>query len=569
MLSATAAKLMGRYRVERLIGEGPAAIVYQAFDDEQSRALAVKALRAAVLRSPSDFEAYLRTTLEIAKLHLDATARLFDHFEHDGRYYVVSGWVDGQKIAGAPFDTQGASEKLVLLVRLLDAVAALHARGCAHGNLKPSNIFFQSAGTICLTDAGMRLPFGARAFFDKANTAAHTYRYCAPEQRNNARPEIQGDVFAVGALAFEWLTGSPYLTLENADVTAFSDLRFVEHTLPARVPGAIADVIARALAHDPALRFRDAGEMRQALVAAQSAPQMFSISRGAVQGESTAAPSAPAATKQHAGLRFFAVGLCALALLLFAGVLLARSFSANSAMPAPTIEAAPVVPTTPPVAVAPAPPTLAPATPTSVPPTEMPTTRPPATATFQALGDLKPFRTGGACQYGLRDDGLYRVRSRADQVICGAVLPVTVSNARIQARIKMLSGDGIGSGNTILIFGYKSPQDFFGVTFTRVGRLYGIAHWKNSEPESIVFYNWAPALQHPDSEGATEDDVLLQINGTELFVYVNGTPINTFSLEGFGYRGGQVGVGVYTTDPNAQTVGAESLVGDVVIQPLP
>lgn len=199
---------------------------------------------------------------------------------------------------------------------------------------------------------------------------------------------------------------------------------------------------------------------------------------------------------------------------------------------------------------------------TPVPPTSTPSPFP-----TQALSELKPFINEAQCKYGAEEDGLYHIRAGVGGLICGAVFPGSYSNMDLDARIRMIEGKGFGGGNLIIIFGYKSPEEYFGILLTRVGRMYGVARWQGDSPISIINYNPISERRQPDSKGITEDRIGIVVQNQTLTTYLNNVEVETVDLKDYGYTGGQVGFGVFSSDASV-TTGTGSAVGDIVLTPL-
>lgn len=200
-----------RYRIERPLGEGGMGLVYEAVDLELDRRVAIKLIR----HERDDDEArarFLREARAAAALSHPNACQLYEVSEHNGEPFLVLELLDGE-----PLSARLARERILLtdlpdiLLPLMDVVAAFHGQGLVHRDLKPSNIFLTSRG-VKLLDFGL----ARRADRDNALTATlltspgavtGTMRYMAPEQITGDPIDGRADVFALGVLLYEMLTG--------------------------------------------------------------------------------------------------------------------------------------------------------------------------------------------------------------------------------------------------------------------------------------------------------------------------------------------------------------------------
>jgi len=570
---ATNTILKKQFRIERFVGQGPSGFVYQGFNQTEERAVAIKTLRAALVRTPRAFAELLQPARIANEFAGAPLTEIYACFESEGRFVVVSEWIAGTTLKNQDsFRNLALAATLDLLTQCLDALAQLHGRGLVHANLKPSNILIGSDQVVKFSDLGLSV-----------RHAEHldALKYVAPEQLAGEPIDARADVYAMGVVARELLVPSLEQDISESAARA---------ALTSLLPEPIAEVILRAVAQDPQLRYRDAVEFQKSFsqarhtVASSIRPAPDARADLARTRTSAAAPRSalPLRTSQPILLVTF-FGLLAIAAVigLSSFGLFANPFSLNPLAQNATLPQVSVVPPLnhPPPLTANVALTLATTTPTPIPTQAEILATPPSTAAAVTplpiptenildLGKLSPAVEDSRCAFGL-EEGAYVVRSRADRVICGAVFPETFSNVRIHARFKMTQGDGIGSGNTILTFGHRSPKNFFGISFTRVGRLYGVAQWKDNVPKAIVFYNWEETLGRPDEKGVTTNQVTLEIKDKQLTLWANGSLINVFSLQDFDYQGGQVGISVYTSDSLSATRGGASALERIVIEPLP
>jgi CheY-like chemotaxis protein/tRNA A-37 threonylcarbamoyl transferase component Bud32 len=269
--------LDGRYRVEALVGTGGMGKVYRAHQLALERPVAIKLLHPELLRSPERMERFRREALVAARLRHPNIVTVYD-FETtpDGHVYLVM-----EYLPGAPLDARiearavGAPSEVVgILKPVCSAVDALHRAGIVHRDIKPSNIMMPPEGggddVIKVVDFGIARLTEVDGGTDL--TGQHvvgTAEYIAPELIDGkAKADARSDVYALGATAYEVITGRPPFVGEtNAGV-----LR--QHLVqdPPRagdvvkgLPPEVDRALAKALAKDPAERFQTAGELAAAL----------------------------------------------------------------------------------------------------------------------------------------------------------------------------------------------------------------------------------------------------------------------------------------------------------------
>lgn len=259
----------GHYRVLRTIGSGGMGVVYAAQDDRLGRTVAVKSLRSDSTQS-SARERFWVEARAAARVNHPGICQIHDIGEEGGRPYLVMELLDGEplstRLARGPVPV---SETVDLVAQILDALGALHAEGIVHRDLKPSNVFLTARGGKLL-DFGLARSAVPLLETDLALTAAGvlvgTPRYMAPEQWTGEEISPATDIFAVGALFFEMLTGRP--AFDGASIFEVHEA-VMRGTPPALAGGPEAigldQIIRRALERRSRDRFTGAAEMASAL----------------------------------------------------------------------------------------------------------------------------------------------------------------------------------------------------------------------------------------------------------------------------------------------------------------
>jgi serine/threonine-protein kinase len=251
--------LSGRYRVQRLLGRGGMSAVWLAHDLELPRDVAVKILHARRLESADAVERFEREARTLAGLAHPGIVTVIDRGEHDGRPFIVFEHVSGQDLR-ARITARGRlkpAEALAICAQVADALAYAHRQGVIHRDVKPHNVLLTEDGVAKLTDFGI-----ARILEEPSLTATGrvwgTGEYIAPEQAAGQPLDERADVYALGVMLYQCVTGkTPY--------SGASFVELAEQHLRAPVPSASAvqpdlpdrldAILQRALAKDPDDRY--------------------------------------------------------------------------------------------------------------------------------------------------------------------------------------------------------------------------------------------------------------------------------------------------------------------------
>jgi serine/threonine-protein kinase len=268
--------LEGRYEIDREVGRGGMATVYRGRDVKHDRVVAVKVLHAE-LGEALGGERFLREVRITARLTHPHILPLLDSGEADGLLYYVMPFVDGETLRDR-LRREGAlpvDEAMVLVREVADALGHAHAAGIVHRDIKPENILLQG-GHALVADFGI-----ARAVHDTApgltatGLAVGTPLYMSPEQAHGgAGVDGRSDIYSLATVAWELLTGEPPWT--GPTPLAITARKVSEGVPPLRsrraaVSASVEAALGRALAPNPADRFRNAAEFATALTAASPA----------------------------------------------------------------------------------------------------------------------------------------------------------------------------------------------------------------------------------------------------------------------------------------------------------
>ncbi len=271
----------GRYRVLSRLGSGGMADVYLAEDQLLGRQLAVKVLHHHFAEDQEFVERFRREASSAAGLSHPNIVGIFDRGEWNGTYYIAMEYVAGRSLKTVVRE-QGALDPAAaidIVTQILRAARFAHKRGVIHRDLKPHNVILDEEGRARVTDFGI-----ARAGASEMTLTGSimgTAQYLSPEQAQGHTVSGRSDLYAIGIILYELLTGVVPFDGETAVAIAFKQVS-AEPRAPGErqpgVPAALDAVVLRALAKDPARRYADADEFIAAL---QQARQVLPATTGA------------------------------------------------------------------------------------------------------------------------------------------------------------------------------------------------------------------------------------------------------------------------------------------------
>lgn len=274
-----------RYLLGKQLGAGGTSRVHAALDERLGRQVAIKLLDAQLVASadPAGRERFLREGPTSALFNHRNAVTVFDAGEDAGDLYIVMELVDGPSLAEhmARIGPLPIDEAIDIAAQVLAALAAAHAVGIVHRDVKPANVLLGSDGDVKLADFGI-----AKRFDDldesvtTSGTVIGTPRYLAPEQATGAAVTTATDIYAVGVLLFEMLTGQPPFAGDS--LAAINAVRQSQpapdvRSLRPEVTAPLAATVARALVTKPAGRFPTALEMTASLVDADATQLMETV----------------------------------------------------------------------------------------------------------------------------------------------------------------------------------------------------------------------------------------------------------------------------------------------------
>jgi serine/threonine-protein kinase len=262
----------GRYRVVSRLGSGGMADVYLAEDQLLGRSLAVKVLHHHFAEDQEFVERFRREASSAAGLSHPNIVGIFDRGEWDGTYYIAMEYVPGRSLKELVRE-QGPLDPVVaidIVTQILQAARFAHARGVIHRDLKPHNVILDEEGRARVTDFGIAQAGASE--MTMTGSIMGTAQYLSPEQAQGHAVSAVSDLYAVGVILYELLTGAVPFDGDTAVAIAFKQVS-AQPLAPSEVtpalPAVLDEIVLRALAKDPAARYGSAEEFIAALRAAR------------------------------------------------------------------------------------------------------------------------------------------------------------------------------------------------------------------------------------------------------------------------------------------------------------
>lgn len=265
--------LNGRYKIVNVLGEGGMANVYVAYDLILKRSVAVKLLRLDMRDDPTAVRRFQGEAMSLTELTDPHIVMIYDIGEEDGNQYLVMEYVKGMDLKQYikqeyPFSL---TRVLEIMQQILQAVGDAHQHGIIHRDLKPQNILIDQEGNVKITDFGIALAVSSSTL-TKTNTVMGSVHYISPEQARGSIVTKQADIYSLGIILFEMLTGHVPYRGENA-VSII--MKHYKEAMPSvrqeepNVPQALENVVFHATAKDLRDRYTTveqmAGDLRTCL----------------------------------------------------------------------------------------------------------------------------------------------------------------------------------------------------------------------------------------------------------------------------------------------------------------
>ena len=262
-------KINDRYQIIKSIGEGGMANVYLAYDTILDRNVAVKVLRGDLATDEKFVRRFQREALSASSLSHPNIVEVYDVGEDNGQYYIVMEYIEGKQLKQL-LKKRGKltiSEVIDIMLQISDGLSVAHDNYIIHRDIKPQNIMILENGLVKITDFGIAMAMNSTQL-TQTNSVMGSVHYLPPEQANGKGSTLQSDIYSMGILMYELLTGELPYKGDNAVEIALKHLKeplpSVREKVP-EVPQSVENIIIKATAKNPKNRYPDARAMNEDL----------------------------------------------------------------------------------------------------------------------------------------------------------------------------------------------------------------------------------------------------------------------------------------------------------------
>lgn len=268
-MSDSVGRQLGPYRITKKIAKGGMAEIYEGVDEVHNRPVAIKVLRADMAEEQEFVTRFRREAEAVAQLKHPNILEVYDSGFEDETEYITMTYVDGGSlkdlISRGPMSPE---EAVSIAIQLADALDYAHQEGIVHRDVKPSNVLLAPDGTPLLTDFGIAKSFDETQHLTRTGRSIGTPQYMAPEQIQGDPVDHRTDVYALGIVLYEMVTGRvPF----DATTPAAALYKQINEPPPpiseakVEIPGWLEDIIQKAIAKNPADRYQRAADLAAAL----------------------------------------------------------------------------------------------------------------------------------------------------------------------------------------------------------------------------------------------------------------------------------------------------------------
>ena len=262
-------KINDRYQIIKSIGEGGMANVYLAYDTILDRNGAVKVLRGDLATDEKFVRRFQREALSASSLSHPNIVEVYDVGEDNGQYYIVMEYIEGCQLKQL-LKKRGRltlSEVIDIMLQITDGLSVAHDAYIIHRDIKPQNIMILDSGLVKITDFGIAMAMNSTQL-TQTNSVMGSVHYLPPEQANGKGSTLQSDIYSMGILMYELLTGELPYKGDNAVEIALKHLKekipSVREKFP-EIPQSVENIIIKATAKNPKNRYADARSMNEDL----------------------------------------------------------------------------------------------------------------------------------------------------------------------------------------------------------------------------------------------------------------------------------------------------------------
>lgn len=258
-----------RYEIIKLIGGGGMANVYLGNDQILERQVAIKVLKLEYANDPEFITRFHREAQSATSLSHPNIVNIYDVGEEEQIYYMVMEYVDGMTLKQyiqlhAPIEVE---EVIDIMTQITSAIAHAHANGIVHRDIKPQNILIDTYGQVKVTDFGIAVALSATAL-TQTNSVMGSVHYLSPEQARGGKANNKSDIYSLGIVLFELLTGKlPFFGQSPVSIA----LKHLQAETPSvkefnpRIPQSVENIVIKSTVKDPLLRYASVPEMEDDL----------------------------------------------------------------------------------------------------------------------------------------------------------------------------------------------------------------------------------------------------------------------------------------------------------------
>ena len=267
-------KINERYEIIKTIGEGGMANVYLANDTILDRKVAIKVLRGDLSNDEKFIRRFKREALSVSNLSHPNIVEVYDVGEEEGNYYIVMEYIDGKTLKQL-LQKRGAltlTEVIDIMSQLTDGLSHAHEAYIIHRDIKPQNIMIEDNGLVKITDFGIAMAMNSTQL-TQTNSVMGSVHYLPPEQANGKGSTVKSDIYSLGILMYELLTGSVPFKGDNAVEIA---LKHMKEKIPSirkqnpTIPQSVENIVLKATAKNPKNRYDTVKEMYNDLQSAMT-----------------------------------------------------------------------------------------------------------------------------------------------------------------------------------------------------------------------------------------------------------------------------------------------------------
>lgn len=259
---ATGSVLASRYEIRRIVGEGGMGAVYQAEDRELGRMVALKVIRPELGNNPEVLARFKQEILLASRVTDRNIVRIYDLGDAGGVKFITMEYLEGEDLrALLQRGKLSPAQAVEIMEQAVSGLEAAHRVGIVHRDLKPGNIMIAKDGRVLVMDFGLARSLAAGDGMTRTGTMLGTMEYMSPEQAQAKEVDARSDIFTVGLILYEVITGSTPFRADSAIASLLK--RTQQRAVPMseidkNIPGVLSNIVSKCLERDPALRYQTA-----------------------------------------------------------------------------------------------------------------------------------------------------------------------------------------------------------------------------------------------------------------------------------------------------------------------